>query len=302
MEKEIRFESLKDKPITFEEYAGRMGHFNKIVVKYPRYEEVINELSEIHQLSKHSEFSNNLCIIGYSGVGKTTVIKDFIAQFPKKVLNDRDILPVLYLRVSSQGKVKSLASSILQELGDPFFNKGTEDQMTLRINNMIIEYGVEMIILDEFEHFINLHNGKIESDTISWLISFIQEIKIPVVLSGLPVVERILNWSSKMDRRFSNRLKMKPFNFETIKEQLEFKIFLKSIDDELPFFNRSKLEEPQIASLIHNATKGIPSYIKELLSIATKMSLKAGKDSITKVEIEYVIKTFMDDKFKNQGL
>jgi type II secretory pathway predicted ATPase ExeA len=68
------------------------------------------------------------------------------------------------------------------------------------------------------------------------------------------------------------------------------------------FFKRSKLAEPQIASLIYNATKGIPSYIKELLTKATKMSLKAGKDSITKVEIEYVIKTFMDDKFKNHGL
>jgi type II secretory pathway predicted ATPase ExeA len=107
---------------------------------------------------------------------------------------------------------------------------------------------------------------------VTSLNSFIQEIKIPVVLCGLPVAEHIFNWSSQMDQRLSNRLKMKPFNFETTKEQLEFKIFLKSIDDKLPFFNRSKLEEPQIALLIHNATKGIPSYINELLTIATKMS------------------------------
>lgn len=68
---------------------------------------------------------------------------------------------------------------MLDALGDGAAERGTAVNQTLRVIKMVNDCGVEIIILDEFQHFID-SDSKIILDSVSnWLKDLINETKKP---------------------------------------------------------------------------------------------------------------------------
>lgn len=304
------FESLDGKPADFSDYAIRVSHIKSIVVKHPGFVEAFEELKEIHELSKESIITDQLCILGPTGAGKTTVVEKYVSNFPRKVLKERTVIPVLHVKVPPRARSpKVLASKILRTMGDPLFDSGTEENMTQRIQNFVEKCGIEMIILDEFQHLIDRDTDHVLATASDWLKTFIEEINIPVVLCGLPDSERVFEHNEQLDGRYPNRIYLSPFGFNNREEQKDFRKFLMAIDKDLPFSKFSNLADPVIAAKIFYFSFGVPRYVMDLLKQATKFSLKRGQDQITERELKnafskitrsvrpFAVNPFENDKF-----
>ncbi|MFT9849400.1 TniB family NTP-binding protein [Aneurinibacillus sp. REN35] len=284
--KVTHFESLNGVRPTLPEYAKRVAHVKAIVVKHPNFNEVFSELEEIHALSKESVITDQLCILGPTGAGKTTLVDEYVANFPRQVQKERTVIPVLNVKVPPRARFpKVLASKILRTMGDPLFDSGTEENMTHRIQNFVKACRIEIIILDEFQHLIDRDTDHVLATASDWLKTFIEEINIPVVLCELPESERIFKHNEQLDGRYPNRAFLHPFSFSTTEEKLAFRKFLKAIDHELPFSKLSNLADPDVAGKLYYFSFGVPRYVMDLLKQATKFALKKGQDHVCEVDL-----------------
>lgn len=280
------FPKLMGQPASFEDTRNRKEHVKRIIVGHPKYKVIYDRLRETHLLSTGTTHPDGVFLSGLTGVGKTTLLKDYAESYPRKRIKGITIVPILYFKVPVGASPKSVASQALYDLGDPNFERGTLVQMTARLLNFVKACEVEMIIIDEFQHLIDRATSNILKSASDWVKTFMEEAGIPVVICGMPESEKIFEWSSQIDRRFCIRHRLEAFNYNTIEDQIEFRTFLKSVDKELPFAEISYLADPQISEKFYYATNGIPFYIMKILEEATIWAAKNGSDKLSESDFQ----------------
>ena len=106
--------------------------------------------------------------------------------------------------------MKDLAEAILRALGDPAAAKGTTAEKTQRIIGFFRECGVQLLLIDEFQHFFD-GTRVAESRRVSdWLKLLINKVGLPVVLAGLPRAIQVVNINPQLRRRFAAPYYMEP--------------------------------------------------------------------------------------------
>lgn len=184
---------------------------------------------------------------------------------------------------------KSVASKILHSLGDHFFDKGTEKTMTVRTHLLLKECGVEMIVFEEFQHLIDSDTHKVIRKAADWVKTFSNEVKIPIILCGLPELEKIFVSNEQLDGRFPIRKTIPLYKYRDNEDKFMFKTFLKNVDLALPFANQSHLANNEISSKIFYSSLGNTRQIMNLLEKATELVTSHGQDSISE---EYLYLAF----------
>ncbi|WP_420794173.1 TniB family NTP-binding protein [Paenibacillus qinlingensis] len=76
-------------------------------------------------------------------------------------------------------------------MGDLFFDKGTEKTKRVRIVDYIESKGVELLILDEFNHLLDSDTKCVLQKVADWIKGLANTIKNPIILSGVPDAEKI---------------------------------------------------------------------------------------------------------------
>lgn len=117
-----KFKPLKGKIPTLKEIKRRKEHVKSIIIPYPRYKSLIDKIEEHHQLSFGSVQPDGLYLYGETGLGKSTILKEYKNKYPSKRIGGSTKLPVLYLTVPVGATPKSVASKILLEMGDPNYD------------------------------------------------------------------------------------------------------------------------------------------------------------------------------------
>ncbi|MFO1444486.1 TniB family NTP-binding protein [Bacillus sp. Bva_UNVM-123] len=280
MNEEFAFKRLNGIPASKEDVRNRREHVKKIVIVHPTYSNLLTEIEEIHYYSKGSVKPDSLFLSGEAGVGKSTVLEEYTSRFPRDIVNNNTVIPVLYSTVPVGATPKTVAARLLYSLGDPAYDKGTEISQTSRLLNFIKKCKVELIIIDEFQHLLDRDTKHVLNKASEWVKSFCDEAGVPIILCGFPESKKIFKFNSQLDRRFLTKLSMEGFRYNTRDEQIEFRAFLKNIDDRLPFVDRSLLASKQLADKFFYATNGLPSHLNKLLYEATGLAAKSGSDSI----------------------
>jgi hypothetical protein len=231
----------------------------------------------------HSDISAEpecMLITGQQGAGKTTLCKGYARQFPRTVTKERVVIPVLTASIPAPATFKSLPTRVLSALGDSYPDRGTAVSQTLRIINFFDKCGVELVILDEFQNFIDANSNAILVGISNWLKDLINETRKPVVMVGMPHSERILQSNPQLERRFSMRETLSSFAWGTSAEQGEFRRFLKQLDESLPFPRRSNLAAVETATRIFFATQGVVGYVMKLVRRASIMAIDESADCL----------------------
>ncbi|WP_019156811.1 TniB family NTP-binding protein [Robertmurraya massiliosenegalensis] len=280
-----KFKPLKGKIPTLKEIKRRKEHVKSIIIPYPRYKSLIDKIEEHHQLSFGSVQPDGLYLYGETGLGKSTILKEYKNKYPSKRIGGSTKLPVLYLTVPVGATPKSVASKILLEMGDPNYDRGTENNMTARILSFVEKCEVEMIIIDEFQHLIDSESKKVLNKASNWVKNLTNDVNIPILVCGMPESSKVFEINEQLDRRFCEKQSLQPFSYQSREDQIEFRAFLNGIDKQLPFPEQSFLADPILSQKIFYATKGNPFYIKKLLEESTVSALKNGCDSITEDDL-----------------
>ena len=182
-------------------------------------------------------------------------------------------MPVVTAAIPVPATAKSLATRLLVALGDPLAERGTTVQQTLRVVRMLKECRVELLILDEFQHFIDRDSNHILLTVANWLKDLINESQVPLVLTGMPYSEVILQANAQLERRFQQRLQLVPFGWNTLAQQTELRTLLRHLDEVLPFAEVAHLSDTATAQRIYCAAAGVTGALIKLIRRAAVLAV-----------------------------
>lgn len=242
------------------------------IISYPRFKEALELITRLHVRSLNTDHHGGLLITGLSGAGKSTIRNEYEGRYPRKDLGEVTVIPVLTVDTPAGPTVKNLAESILVALGDPMSHQGSAEHKTHRIYYFLRLCKVELLLIDEFQHFVE-HAKRNETLRVTdWLKNLINQARIPVVLFGLPKSEEILRLNVQLARRFSARYYLRPFNIENEEDIVEYRGVLKVIEKELPLPSVT-LSTSAMAKRFYFATYGLIDYIGKIVDGALLLAL-----------------------------
>jgi energy-coupling factor transporter ATP-binding protein EcfA2 len=261
----------------------RLLDIKSIVVHHQRFTDLYNMIHDCHHLN------DGLVILGDTGAGKSTLFKKYESMYPRqkkmRIRNNHteryESVPVLRVELDSNSSPLNLASKMLENLGEPFYAKGTEKILTARLKDQLEDSEVELIFIDEVQHIVESNTENVIYKAADWIKQFVNDVNIPIVFGGIKKkAKRIFAANEQLDERFPNKQEFNVFPYSDLKEQKEFRGYLKGIEADLPFADRSKIYDPYLAEKIYYASLGTPRTIYHLLRHASSYALKAGSDKL----------------------
>ncbi len=269
------------KPITQMSIQEKLNIANNIYIWYPRFKEILAALEYCHHFSINKDEPECMFLAGQTGVGKTTVYKTYASRYPRLPTQDGTQVPILAVTIPAPATVKTVVTKLLWELGDPAYDKGSVGNQSLRLIGLMKDCGVELLIFDEFQHFIDRDSAKVLKTVSDWLKNLILDTNLPIILVGLPEAEQVLRLESQsqLSRRFANRQTLHPFLWHPDQGR-EFRTFLHILESQLPFLDNSHLSEVDMARRIYYASDGVIAYIMKLIRYGTYLALEQQQEKL----------------------
>lgn len=247
-------------------------------IHHPKFCEAIRKMARLHDRGKHARTAEGLLIVAQSGGGKTVLADYYCSQFPRRQGEDGQIIPVLKVTTPESPSVKTFAQEMLASMGDPAFDRGTAETKTKRLVLLLKQCGVELLVIDEFQHFCDGHR-KSESRRVSdWLKNLLNAVGIPIVLLGLPRSISVLKSNPQLRRRFASPHYLRPFGLPS-KEDRELRAVLKAFQSEIPVACM-QLDQSDTARRLYFASNGLMDYLVKLIDEAVSTSSLASGQSL----------------------
>jgi hypothetical protein len=255
----------------------------KIFIIYPRLKRLMDKVEHCLNYSKIAAEPECMFIGGPTGAGKTTLQDYFRKKYPLTFNEDGATVPVLCARVPNKATDKYLVTELLQKLGDIEAEKGNSYNQTTRLRMFMKDCGVLLVILDEFQHFVDKDSKKVLKTVSDWLKNLIDQTEKPMVLIGMPYADQILDaeGNEQLQRRFSVRERLDPFGWGTNEAQKEFRAFLKAVDNQLPLMESSHLSDPIMAFRFYCATNGVIAKVMKIVRRATEIAVEQLIEHLT---------------------
>ncbi len=259
----------------------RLDMVNNLYVSYPRFQEILLNIEYCHHFSYCKDEPECMFLGGQTGVGKTTIYKTYASRYPRQVSTEGVTIPILAVTIPAPATVKTVVTKMLWELGDPAYDKGSTGNQTIRLFGLLKDCRVELIILDEFQHFIDRDSDKVLRTVSDWLKTLILETNLPIILIGLPEAEQVLKLQSQsqLSRRLANRCYLHPFSWQQDAGR-EFRTFLHLLESKLPLGEASNLSDEYTAIRLYYASDGTVAYLMKLIRYGTYLALQHNREKL----------------------
>lgn len=245
-----------------------------------RYKEALYQMADLHLRRRNHGVGGGLLLTGPSGVGKSTMVRSYASGFPRLHEAERTRVPVLVVSVPSSPTVRSLAGAILEALGRKKTQRATAPEKTIWIAELFEKCGVELIILDEFQHLFYPPTMSAFRDLLDWLKNLLETTHVGMVACGLPEAELVVNSSEQLARRFSERIRVTPFALEDPEDFAEFRGILKALAPILPMSQEIPLHEANLARRFHIGSYGLLDYVTKILEGAVVAAHESGASTL----------------------
>tara|TARA_R110002096_G_scaffold223000_1_gene411949 strand:- start:6947 stop:7975 length:1029 start_codon:yes stop_codon:yes gene_type:complete len=230
-----------------------------------------NAVERIEQCFRYASISADpicLPLHGESRTGKTTVLDEVLRAHP--ATRDSDCLRVPILRVSTPSKptVKGLVELLLQAIGDPRYYVGTENIKTSRLKLLMQEAGTRMVVIDEFQHFVDKGSLKVMHHVADWLKVFVDDAGVALVVSGLPICQAVVDQNEQLRGRFLSPVVMPRFDWSNEQQRGEFVATLAAFRMTLnQHFDLPQFDNANMAFRFYVGSGGLIGYVVKFLKM-----------------------------------
>lgn len=265
----------------------KLQRFEEQNIPFPQFMEAVNAIEELLNTYRRTGLALHLLVLGESGTGKSTLCRLLTQRYPRQVLVERDVVPVIHVFAPAAATVTNVASEILRALGDPHPTIGTVANKTQRIIVLCQACGVELLLVDEAQH---MHDrGQIKTHYLvgDWLKRLIDDLGIPSVFLGLPRLELLLNVNEQLRRRFSRRILLRLGQNPEVSIHAECLELFISLAACLPIpLDWGGYESNEFGQRLYFACDGRVAYIKKLLQSALIHAFTNRSTRITSLDLE----------------
>ncbi len=264
----------------------RLPYVEQIRVVYPRWQGVLEAIARCHSRQAYAAEPPCLLFVGPTGAGKTTLIESYAARHPLELRPSGRRVPVLRARIPTPAGINTLTTVLLRALGDPRAPRGTIGEKGDRLLHYLADCGVELLILDELQHFVDLESQRILYTVSNWLKDLIKESRVACVLVGLEgQAEQVVDTNPQLGRLFGDPRVLAPFVWDwTVGREAtsaEFRTFLYHLEAQLPLRGAPWLHERDVAWRCWVATGGVVGYVMALVREATWIALTRNGEALT---------------------
>jgi len=254
-----------------------------IRVAYPRWQRIVEEIGRCQEWGPGAAEPPCLLVVGPTGAGKSTLVASYARDYPAVLTETGTTYPVVTATIPSPATIKALAMVLLAAVGDPRATSGTVGSMTYRLTRYLRDCQVELLILDEVQHFRDRDSRRVLENASNWLKTLIKETGVACVLVGLQgEAEEVVGLNPQLARLFGAPHVLLPFAWDERRPETvrEFVSFLALVERALPLAEPPALAEVGMARRLHTASGGVMAYLMELVRGATYLALMEGRATL----------------------
>ncbi|MFV0889649.1 TniB family NTP-binding protein [Metapseudomonas otitidis] len=243
------------------------------------YEAALEVRYHLEQLLLHPDSSRMPCLalLGRSLNGKSSILLNFLKRNPPVTdpNAERALMPVLLIDMPPAPIEGRLYFRILSKFGVAGSARESDESMLRRICILLTHLETKMLIVDEA---FNLNGGSHTQHQrmLNSIRGLCTELRIPVVIAGVPNVEAILARDESIGNRF------RPLYLPTWTDRRieEYARFIKTFLKHLKLANPSDLmDENALMQLLHFSDGRLGETVKILTSLA-EMAIRNGEEII----------------------
>lgn len=256
---------------------------NNLFVPTKCIQDITDDIQYIRRMASSSNYEKEptcMLVTGETGTGKSEFIKQYKNHFPSREEEERTKIPVLVSLIPKAKHPKPVVSQLLRDLGDPLDGNGGDSiALTHRLITLLRGTGVELIILDEFQHLIETKSNQVVYDIADFIKTLVSKAKIPVVIFGLPWSSYVLTVNVQLARRFSMQHEL--INY-TLEKYSDFGKFVDKIQLKLPIKPEQDLRQREMLFRLFAASEGNISNLMDKIIRPAAISAVDNDDLLIK--------------------
>lgn len=254
----------------------RLAYVENIRIWYPRMTAIFEAIQTCHDLTPVSAEPQCLMLTGATGIGKSTLLNSYAALYPSEVLEEVTHSPLLKVTVPAKATIRNFITRLLVSIGDPLADKGTIGSMELRLLHLMRMCQVEVLMVDDLQHFVDRDSERVMHDISNWLKNLVKETGVTCIIAGLPEAEAVLSANPQLGRLFGDPHRLDPFTWDNKHPETvqEFRTFLKTLESLLPLAQPSHLASMETAWRCFVASGGCMAYLMNLIRRATYYAIQ----------------------------
>ncbi len=223
----------------------------------------------------------NLLIVGDSNNGKTTIIHRFKDLCGKGYINEdsEPVKPVIIAESPPSADEKGLYISILEQFFAPYRATDPIAKLRYQVIHLFRACHVSLLIIDELHSLLTGTPLK-QREVMNAIKLLCNELAIPVVGVGTREAVRVLHTDPQHASRFD------VISLPAWELNKDFQRLLVGFEKILPLKKPSKLNSPEVASLLHTISEGNMGNLHRLLVECSIEAIKTEKELIDKTIIE----------------
>lgn len=270
------------------------------LVPHTAFEEASRRLEQCFQYARGTQEPICFALVGESRTGKSRVLDEACFRHPNVRDAEGLMVPILHVKTPSKPTVKGLAELMLDAMGDPKFDKGTEIAKTRRLVKLMREARTQMVMIDEFQHFVDKGSLKVMHHVADWLKTLVDDCKVALVVVGLPTCNAVLEQNEQLRGRFLSPYVMPRFDWEKEADRIEFVGILESLHLSLRReFDMPDLMGPEMAFRCYCGSGGLVGYVTKFLRQMVWNALDANTKTIS---LQDMLRAHEEAVWRDHGL
>ncbi|MEP7288625.1 MAG: TniB family NTP-binding protein [Chloroflexota bacterium] len=262
--------------------SERIAYVETIRIWYPRMRTIYNAVEETHTANPMSAEPQCLMVVGPTGVGKSTLLRSYTVTHPRQACPGADRLPILEVTVPARATIRNFATKLLSAVGDPLADRGTVGSMEARLLRFMKVCAVEMLVVDDLQHFVDRDSERVLHDVSNWLKNLVKETHTACIMAGLPEAEQVLSANPQLGRLFGDPYALQAFCWDASQPDTiaEFRTFLNTLEGLLPLPQVMPLTSAETAWRCYVASEGSMAHLMNLVRRAAQRAILLGHPAL----------------------